>query len=128
MKYLSFLFALVISCAAPLARAQTSVTYSPERYWNSQCNPVYDLTTGAITALPWTAHFQQAGSDGTTRVSPLAPDLLINLLPLAAKTVTFTFQGQPVTLPYGEILLAAQAMIAQERAAQIAALPPPPSP
>lgn len=126
MKKLFFLLALAV--LPLLARAQTTVTFSQEYYSYSQCGPVRDPSTHAVTAAPWQVFFSQYGSDGSTRVSPVAPQLNVDLFAKAATTVTFTYQGQSVTVSYGEIITGIAAIIAQERAAQIAALAAPSGP
>lgn len=116
------LFALALLTALPaLAQPQTSVTYSPEYFATTQCQYQRDPTTHAITKAPWQAFYYQAGSDGTTRPTPGLPELDIDLIAHQADTVTVGGTTYPISLALQIIAT----YLAQQRAAQWAALQPP---
>lgn len=120
MKTLLLLF--VLPFAAILhAQPSTSVTYSSEFYYRTQCDVVRDPVTHAVTAAPWKAFFQQAGSDGSTRTTPGLPELSVDLVAHQADTVTVN--GTPY--PVGLALQIVATYIAQQRAAQWAAVSQP---
>lgn len=117
----NLLFVLLLLFTSSLSHAQSTVTYSAERYWHSGCTPVYNPATGAITALNWDVRYQEHGSDGTDRESTKAPPLTPDLMQHLTDTVTV---GQ-TTLTVQQILAALQIELNTLRAAQIAALAAP---
>lgn len=111
------ILAILAFVALAVAGHAQSITQSAEYPWRLQVDFTY--TTGTITAAPITQFYRSDVTQGSAVIaqpSSTPSSLVVDLVANGTKTVTVN--GHAIT--YAQVLATLQAIMAQERAAQLA--------
>lgn len=121
MKRRTFLASLGLLLAAvllPLSAQSPTITQSAEYPWRIQCDFTY--VNGTLTSAPIVQFYRSdVASNGTVIAQPSSTpsSLTVDLVQKASSTVTVNGQ----TYTYGQAIEIVTALLAQERATQLAA-------